>query len=247
MRERMVVAIGLLCLAGTAIAQDGDRAERRRAGAPHFYTEPSEVIAAEIAFARRAQDKGQWHAYRDTMAAGAMMFVPQRVDAAQWLRGRKEPPEAARWQPREAWMSCDGSAALVDGVWQQGKEHGWFSTVWQRQKNGGYKWILQDGDREAAASVATDGPVSDTIAAHVADCPRGVAGKADRAKIARWLAQPPAGGAPDIAKKGSSQDSTLHWETTAEADGAHNLSAWMWKDGDMQQVHDTEVSAPGGH
>ncbi len=60
---------------------------------------PGDVIAAESAFARLALEKGQWAAFRATAAAGAEMFVPQRVKAADWLKGRAEPAVAVKWQP----------------------------------------------------------------------------------------------------------------------------------------------------
>jgi len=204
---------------------------------PPVYADPADVITAEIAFARLAREKGHWSADRATAAADAVMFVPQRVRAAEWLHGRRDPPVPARWQPHEVWMSCDGSFALADGTWQQGTDHGWFASIWQRQKRGGYKWVLQDGDRTKDADAA-----SDTISAHVADCPK----PADKAKIAVWN-KPNAPG-PDTTSerltRANSADMTLHWETGDTPDGAHNLSVWMWKDGDMQQVHITEVSAP---
>jgi hypothetical protein len=42
---------------------------------------PSDVISAELAFARLAQEKGQWTAFRQTATSDAVMFVPQRVRA----------------------------------------------------------------------------------------------------------------------------------------------------------------------
>ncbi|HMO67083.1 MAG TPA: hypothetical protein PKE25_00180, partial [Novosphingobium sp.] len=45
---------------------------------------PSAVIAAEIAFARMAQEKGQWTAFRTHAAKDGVMFVPQMVLAQDW-------------------------------------------------------------------------------------------------------------------------------------------------------------------
>jgi len=227
-----------LLLAGGLILAPAGIAEAR----PHqpAYADPADVITAEIALARLIKDKGQSSAYRATMAADAVIFVPQRVNAAAWLKGHTDSAQAITRAVREVWISCDGSFALADGVWSQGSEHGWFSSVWQRQKKGGYKWVLQDGDSTKDADAG-----SDSIAAHVADCPKAK----DKATIAAWNGKsaPSDGAAKPVP--GNSTDMTLHWETSAEPDGAHNLSAWMWKDGDMQQIHITEVDAPtpAGH
>ena len=62
------------------------------------------VVATELAFARAAQDEGQWTAFTEHAAEGGVMFVPEAVIARDWLRGRANPPEAVRWQPHEVWL-----------------------------------------------------------------------------------------------------------------------------------------------
>ena len=224
-----------LLLAGSLILPPANIAEAR---APQpVYADPADVITADLAFARLAKDKGMTAAYRATMAADAVMFVPQRVAAIAWVKDHKDPAQFTKHQPREVWMSCDGSYALVDGVWSRGAEHGWFSSVWQRQRNGGYKWVLQDGDAAKDADAA-----SDSISAHVADCPKAK----DKTTIAAWNNA----NAPGYETNGerllraNSADMTLHWETSDNGNVSHNLSVWIWKDGDMQQIHITDVSAP---
>ena len=68
---------------------------------------PSAIIAADIAFNRLAQEKGQWTAFRETAAKQATMFVPEAVDAQTWLKGRADPAEWVKWQSHKAFMSCD--------------------------------------------------------------------------------------------------------------------------------------------
>ena len=70
---------------------------------------PSALIAAEIAFARLAREKGQWTAFRETAADDAEMFTPRRVVAKDWLKGRKDPAQAVQWETHRAYASCDGS------------------------------------------------------------------------------------------------------------------------------------------
>ncbi|MGN6692381.1 MAG: hypothetical protein ACTHJU_15705, partial [Sphingopyxis sp.] len=91
MRKLFVAATMLALVASGAVAAR----ERNRPLAAN----PSGFIAAEIAFARLAQDKGQWTAFRETAAPDAVMFVPQRVRAQDWLKSKKDPAEAVKWQP----------------------------------------------------------------------------------------------------------------------------------------------------
>ena len=95
------------------------------------------VIDAERAFAQMAQDKGQWTAFRATAAPDAVMFVPQPVKAQAWLKDKKDPPKAIRWQPTHAWVSCDDKTAVDTGNWQRPDGTvGFFTTIWQRQADG---------------------------------------------------------------------------------------------------------------
>ena len=128
---------------------------------------PSDIIAAELAFARIAREKGQWTAFRETAAEGAQMFTPQPVLAQQWLKGRADPPVAVAWQPHEVWASADGSLAVSYGAWQRPAATGFFVTAWRRQKNGRYKWVLDQG-----GALPQPLPAPEMIQAHVADKPQ---------------------------------------------------------------------------
>lgn len=191
---------------------------------------PGEVIAAELAFARLAQDKGQWTAFRATSADDAVMFTPQMVLAQQWLKGRADPPVAVRWQPHQVWSSCDGSLAVTHGAWQRPSGTGYFTTIWRRTPDGGHKWIFDHGD-----ALKEPLPAPEMVAAKVADCVRGPRGEP----------VPPAPFDP-AHRTGRSDDGTLVWEVTAEPDGAHNLSVEMRIDGKMTPVTIEEVAAAGG-
>ena len=79
MRHLLISALALSLLSGCA--GDPDDIRNRPLG-----PNPSAFIAAEIGFARLAQDKGQWTAFRETSAPEAVMFVPQRVKARDWLK-----------------------------------------------------------------------------------------------------------------------------------------------------------------
>src|SRR3546814_9974454 len=122
MRRLLLPSVLLLSLAGCASPSGrGDLYDRPLAA------NPSAFIAAELAFARLAQDKGQWTAFRETAAADAVMFMPQRVLARDWLKGRADPAQAVTWQPHAVTISCDGNAGATTGAWQRGPAFGYFT------------------------------------------------------------------------------------------------------------------------
>ena len=141
--KTLALALGLAlagCAANSAPAPRGDGPQARGIAAP------SRIVATEIAFARAAREEGQWSAFRDYAADDAVMFVPQAVSAGSWLKGRADPAQAVAWQPHAVWMSCDGSLAVSTGAAQYPDgSSGYFTTVWQRQKDGEYRWIMDAG------------------------------------------------------------------------------------------------------
>ena len=110
--------------------------------------EPRTAVEAERAFAADAQAMGQWSAFRKWAADDATMFVPQPVKAQAWLRSRAEPARAVAWQPAESFASCDGKVAVNTGPWQRPNGSvGYFTTVWVRQADGRWRWVMDGGDR----------------------------------------------------------------------------------------------------
>ncbi len=219
------LAVAALLSSAIVIASGGVAArERNRPLAPN----PSAFIAAEIAFARLAQEKGQWTAFRETAAPDAVMFVPQRVLARDWLRSKKDPAEAVKWQPHAVYISCDGNAGATTGAWQQGTAQGYFTTVWRRDpKKGKLAWVLDHGD-----ALATPRAAPDFIASKQAKCGSrpGVAVDAG------------AEGA-DMAV-GVSPDQTLNWTSSVGTDGSRRITVRMWDGTAMQPVIDDQVAAP---
>lgn len=245
---KRIIPLVALALAASASAQD------QRGGSPGFGSgitpigNPSALIAAESAFARMAREKGQWTAFAATSTDDAEMFVPQRTQAKVWLKGRANPPQAVQWQASSVWMSCDGSAGVTFGGYQDGTANGWFSTVWQRQpKKGNYKWVLDQGGALAAPLAGAD-----FITGKVADCvPRPHRNPlADDPppppKLPKGTPPPlrplpgpiPALAAPAGAdsKDGRSNDGTLVWRSTVLPGGTREWTVWMWQDGKMNEV-----------
>ncbi len=192
--------------------------------------QPGQVVAAEVAFAQRAREKGQWSAFREYATDDAIMFVPQVVNAQQWLKGRTDPAQSVRWQPHEIWSSCDGSLSVSYGAWQRPDgSTGWFNTAWVRQGDGSYRWTMDHGD-EAAEPIAAP----DIIATHVASC-EGAAPQGP---------QPPA---HSDAPYGISQDGTLRWDVLVADDCARTINIRMKQGEDWgDPVFTRNIAAPGG-
>lgn len=200
---------------------------------------PGGVIAAELGFAALAQEKGQWTAFRETAAKGAMMFAPQPVLVAEYLKGKADPPVAVKWQPHAVWSSCDGTFAVTRGAWQRPGSTGYFITVWQRQGDGGYKWVLDQGD-----ALAKPLPDEDMIEGTVGDCPGpaerigGYGGGRERRERERDKPAP----LPDPLN-GASPDGTLSWTTTVDAAGNRAFTVRLKKDGAPKEVINVSARA----
>lgn len=144
------LAIFMLALASApAVAQE-----------PSLEQEAQAVLAAERAFDAAAEHDGQWTAFRAFAASEATMFTPQPVNAQEWLSGRTDPAHSVRWQPHAVYISCDATLAVTTGAWQRANgSFGYFTTVWRKQSDGGWKWVLDHGDELTAARVAPETPI----------------------------------------------------------------------------------------
>lgn len=252
-----VAALALIALVAAPLvaqAQDGPPRGRpegdpdggpERSGGRNSYANPSAIIAAEIAFARLVREKGQWTAFRETAAPDAVMFAGDGalVLAQSWLKDRANPATPLTWQPHRVWASCDGSLVLSSGAWQKGAgSTGWYTTIWQRQPKGEYKWVFDHG---APLDKPLEAP--DMIGAVIAECParRPAPPPAEppRGKPAKPAKAPPIPFDP-AAREGRSNDGTLTWKFTAEANGAHRLIVQLAQDGATREIRNERVEAP---
>ena len=233
-RPALVAALALIAILGAAGAQ-GQGSSRRDRDREYRRADPAAVVAAELAFARAAQDKGQWTAFAEYAAGAAVMFVPQPVNAQTWLKGRANPPAALRWQPHQVWASCDGSLSVTRGAWQRPDGSvGYFTTVWQRQERekDGYRWLLDQGD-----ALAEPLPALEMIEAKVAECPSPM-------QHDEVIVDPPACTAQRCAGGGRSGDDTLEFHYETLPGGGRTFRVSMMVGGKMEQVLLSEVAAP---
>jgi hypothetical protein len=226
---RKSIAIASLALAVSACAPGYGSGPRPLA----LRANPSDVIATELAFARTAREKGTWTAFRDYATRDAQWPGPQWESVQAALKGAPDPAQAIVWEPDQVWASCDGSFALSSGpaTHPNGKRTR-FATIWQRQDNGDYRWVLDQGfDLEG------DYAAPEMITAGVADCPAGKSLRVDRLPKARRAS---------AWSSGRSDDGTFEWSTDLAADCSRTLVVSAVKDGAMTEVFRRVSAAPVG-
>lgn len=220
MRRLLLLALVLPLLG--CCARGGDIYDRPLAANPSAY------IAAEMAFARLAKEEGQWTAFRETAHDDAVMFVPQRVKARDWLKKQADPAEAVDWQPHAVYISCDGHAGATTGAWQNGSAFGYFTTVWLRDpQNGEIRWVLDHGD-----GLTTPREAPEFIQSRKAAC-----------GARPGIALSPGAEGADMAV-GLSPDQTLSWTSTVAPDLSRRVTVRLWDGTAMTPVVDDRVPAP---
>jgi hypothetical protein len=155
------------------------------------------------------------------------MFVPGPVVARDWLRRQADPAQAVQWQPHQVWSSCDGSLAVTRGAWQRPDGSvGYFTTVWERQENREYRWVMDQGDVLAEPLSAPE-----LIEAKVADC--------------RSEPFPPiiVRNDSETVHKGAAEDGSLDWYVTARPDGSRTVVARLWDGSEWDFVVREQVAA----
>ena len=183
------------------------------------------AMDADRAFDLAAASKGQWTAFREFAAPDAVMFVPQAVNAQTFLKDRQDPPRPVRWQPQASYISCDGKVAINTGAWQRANGSvGYFTTVWRRDSDGSWKWIVDHGDTLAAARNVDAGPAEHRAACNVPHYTRGPD--------------------PEGLHSGEAVDHSLNWAWQVKADGSREVTAYMWNGSKWARVIGDEVAAP---
>jgi hypothetical protein len=189
--------------------------------------DPETAVDAERAFNRAAQTDGQWTAFRAFMTPDATIFTPQPVRAADSLPA-KNPPIAVQWWPAESYVSCDGSVAVNTGPWVRPKASGYFTTVWERQADGHYKWSVDGGDALETPRALPEEPKVRRAACHF---PRG--------KAVQIIWEPGA----DQRGQGVANDGTLAWQWRVKPDGARTFVAKIWNGKAFETVVRDEIAA----
>lgn len=189
---------------------------------------PQTPIEAERAFAADAQALGQWTAFRKWAAADAVMFLPQPANAQAALKDRRDPPRAAEWSPTASFVSCDGTVAANTGEWRRPDGSvGYFTTIWVKQPDGGWRWVVDGGD-----GLPTARPRVATPTVRRAAC----------AALAASVSRAPD---PENANGGGhSPDRTLIWTWSVRRDGAREFDVSLYEGRLYASVISDVIGAP---
>lgn len=245
---RALALLLLLALAGCSGGGGGGgmfgRPGGDRYGPPvRPYAQPTHVIAAEMALARAAREEGQWSALANRAAPGARIaWNGGTHDAFVWLAGRGAPATPDRWEAREAWASCDGSAVVIAGVGHDAAGN-WsrFTRVWERDGDD-FRWSVTVWQPDAELTSSRQAEAQQRAADAADDAILVEALNMVRARVATPCPQQrgPGGG---TAQAGLSRDGTLRW--TPAPDAAGGFTAWWQTAGGWEQVHAQAVPQGG--
>ncbi|WP_262504052.1 hypothetical protein [Sphingosinithalassobacter sp. CS137] len=186
--------------------------------------DPETALDAERAFSTAAQVEGQWAAFRRFADTDGVIFMPAPANPHRALPA-EEPPIAVQWWPARSFVSCDGSVAVNTGSWARPHASGYFSTVWERQPDGSWKWALDHGD-------IVDGgrALPERVEVRTADC----------------SAVPPVAVIPSLGARqgnGASRDGTLRWGWTVFDDGSRRFFTNLWNGSAFERVIYDEVGS----
>ncbi len=195
---------------------------------------PSALLALEIAMAQRATEKGGHDGFREYAAPDAVLFVPERVAAAAWLKDTKNPLGLTWPAKRDVYrviMSCDGKSGVTHGAWKApGGQHGYFTTVWQRYEKrdgtGKWLWTLTHDNRLNKPLKAPEFVQTET-----SSC---------KGKAPASIAAPPEG---VEMKQGLSRDQSLSWTWQYRGDRSRSLEVKIWDGAKNIAVLKDEVAA----
>jgi ketosteroid isomerase-like protein len=122
--------------------------------------ELDEVVASERAFAARAQQVNARQAFVEYFAADAILFAPYPVRAFPQLREGPDWGVNIQWRPVAAGISGAGDMGYTTGPSEYRRApseppvgYGHYTSVWQRQMDGGYRVQIDVGIKHPAPVV----------------------------------------------------------------------------------------------
>ena len=104
-------------------------------------------------FAAYSVQHGMRAAFLEFFAAQSWLLRPEPVDAQAWIRGRPDPPIVLDWKSQQTILSASGELGFSTGPSMYRSKadpnapaaHGQFFSVWQKQKNGDWKVLVDHG------------------------------------------------------------------------------------------------------
>ena len=210
--------------------------------------QPSSIVATELAYARAAQEQGQFTAGLEFAAPGAVQHGRNGpVSFAELASALDEPEAAAQWSPGVVVQSCDGSIALSQGRFIDAEGFvGNYVTTWARQQDGSFRWIYDvagrdDPQPEPQPELEIDDnaivvTAIDSIQGLIATCPR----------AGETIPPPPAIpiGEEGTADARLSRDGTLRWRWEHQEDGTKYVSAEYFFQGQWLTAIEESLASP---
>jgi ketosteroid isomerase-like protein len=133
----------LICVVGPLIA--------------HGQTPLQEMVKTEQAFSKMAAEKSAREAFMAFIADDGLLFRPGAVNGKTWMLENPLPPSDKKpllaWQPSYAGMAASGDLGFTTGPWEFKNDikdekpsgYGHFMTVWKKQPDGSWKFVLDLG------------------------------------------------------------------------------------------------------
>src|SRR5215211_864139 len=116
-----------------------------------------DMVKTEQAFSKMAEEQNARDAFVAFIADDGLLFRPGAVNGKQWMQEHPVPPSDKNpllaWQPAFAGMSVSGDLGFTTGPWelkadrsdQTPSGYGHFVTVWKKQADGSWKFVVDLG------------------------------------------------------------------------------------------------------
>jgi ketosteroid isomerase-like protein len=148
----MIFLALVLAKTGTASAQG-----------PGLRADFDSLVAAERGFAKLSEEKGIKESFLANIAADGMLFRPGPVPGREWLSAHPDTPALLTWHPTHAAIARSGDLGWTTGPYEiafkgQPKGYGQYSTVWRKEPDGHWKFVLDLGVATPTAAPETGEP-----------------------------------------------------------------------------------------
>jgi hypothetical protein len=122
-------------------------------------SDPAPVVAAERAFAADGLKLGIKQSFLKHSTPDAIVLAPDPVKAHDLYGSRPDAKQPSLvWWPLWAGIARSGDLGFTTGpASSDGKERGWYFTVWALQPDGSWKWLYDGGAPSAHAGAAPKG------------------------------------------------------------------------------------------
>src|SRR6185503_2994514 len=117
-----------------------------------------DMVKTEQAFSKMAEEKNTRDAFLAFIADDGLLFRPGAVNGKKWMLEHPAPPPTDKkpllaWQPSYAGMASSGDMGFTTGPWEAKADindekpqgHGHFVTVWKKQADGSWKFVVDLG------------------------------------------------------------------------------------------------------